>query len=558
MLWRGTLTQRCRLVSGLILFTFAATHFLNHALGLVSIDAMTVMQEGRKVITRSLPGSLILGGALVTHMSLGIAKLVYRSTLRMPAWEAVQISLGLLIPILLFPHIVNTRVAHEVLGVDDIYYYELVRLWPARAIDQIVLLGLVWSHGCVGLHFWLRITHWYRRVAPFALAAAVLVPFAGITGFIVAGRKAQEKVANEAFFSALKSVSNWPEGSEAANLSGWASAAKYGALWLILVIAVSILLRFALIRFGPRVRVRYTGGPETVAPIGPTLLEISRMKRIPHTAVCGGRARCSTCRVRVAEGIETLAPASAAEALTLSQVNTPPDVRLACQIRPNDNLTVTRLVNLGMTLQTLEAANTVDAQGVETTAAILFLDLRGFTKLSANKLPYDVVHILNQFFDSVGDAVIANRGWIEKYTGDGLMAVFGHAEGPHAGCIQALRTARLIDLSLDPLNAQLGDELDQPLKVGMGLDVGGMVMGKIGHPKSAAMTVIGNSVNTASRLEALTKHYGCQLILSSDVARYGGLATDRFVIEVTEVRGLSEPIEIIRVHRARNLPTVGN
>ena len=554
MLWRGTPTQRCRLVSGLILFTFAATHFLNHALGLISIDAMTAMQEGRKAITRSIPGGVILGGALLTHMSLGISKLVYRSTLRMPLWEAVQIGLGLLIPILLFPHIVNTRVAHEVLGVNDIYTYELVRLWPARAVDQTVLLALVWAHGCIGLHFWLRLVGWYRKAEPFALALAVLVPFAGIAGFVVAGRQAREKIADEAFFSSLKQVSNWPEGDAAANLTAWADAARFAGIWLIAAIAIGIILRIAYNRFGPRVRVQYTGGPGAVAPVGPTLLEISRMNRVPHASVCGGRARCSTCRVKVAEGIENLPPASTAEALTLSRVNTPPDVRLACQIRPHGDLTVTRLVGTALTAEGLQDPNAVEAQGVEATAAILFLDLRGFTKFSETMLPYDIVHLLNRFFERAGDAVLSNNGRIDKYTGDGLMAVFGHSDGPHMGCIQALKASRQIDLGLKDLNTQLGTEIDQPLRVGMGLDAGDLVMGKIGHANSAAMTVIGNSVNTASRLEAMTKELGCQLIMSSAVARYAGLGTDRFVKEVAEIRGLSDPIDIICIHRARNLP----
>lgn len=554
MLWRGTLTQRCRLVSGLILFTFAATHFINHALGLVSIDAMTAMQEGRKAVTRSLPGSLMLGAALLVHMSLGIARLLNRSTLRMPLWEAVQIALGLLIPILLFPHIVNTRGAHEVLGVNDTYTYELVRLWPARAVDQTILLAIVWIHGCIGLHFWLRLVRWYRTAAPFALGLAVLVPFAGVAGFAVAGRQARERIADEAFFSTLKQATNWPEGDTATHLTAWADAARFAGIWLIAAIAIGIALRLAYNRFGPRVRVQYTGGPGAVAPVGPTLLEISRMNRVPHASVCGGRARCSTCRVKIAEGIEHLPPAGTAEALTLSRVNTPPDVRLACQIRPNSDLTVTRLVGTALTAEALQDPDGVEAQGIEATAAILFLDLRGFTKFSESMLPYDIVHLLNRFFERTGDAVLSNNGRIDKYTGDGLMAVFGHTDGPQLGCIQALKAARRIDLGLKDLNVQLGSEIDQPLRVGMGLDAGDLVMGRIGHVNTAAMTVIGNSVNTASRLEAMTKDFGCQLVMSAAVARYAGLGTDRFVKEVVGIRGLSDPIDVICVHRARNLP----
>ena len=108
---RGDLLQRLRLISGLVLFTFAGTHFLNHAVGLYSLEAMHEVESWRTAVTRSWPGTIVLVAALVTHLSLGLYKLAMRNTLRMPAWEAVQIALGLSIPFLLFPHIVNTRVA---------------------------------------------------------------------------------------------------------------------------------------------------------------------------------------------------------------------------------------------------------------------------------------------------------------------------------------------------------------------------------------------------------------------------------------------------------------
>ena len=162
---RGDLLQRLRLASGVVLFTFAGTHFLNHAVGLYGLDAMHEMETWRTAITRSWPGSILLGAALLTHMSLGLYKLSMRNTLRMPVWEGVQIGLGLFIPFLLFSHIVNTRVAHSVYNVNDIYIYELVRLWPERAFWQSLLLLVVWVHGCIGLHYWMRLSPLYRKIS---------------------------------------------------------------------------------------------------------------------------------------------------------------------------------------------------------------------------------------------------------------------------------------------------------------------------------------------------------------------------------------------------------
>src|SRR5690242_20625083 len=130
VLLRGDPLQRLRLASGLVLFAFATTHFLNHATGLVSLELMHRIEALRTTVTRSLPGTVILAAALATHVSLGLYKLAMRRTWRLPLWETLQILVALCIPFLLFPHIVNTRIAHAVFGVNDIYLYELVRLWP--------------------------------------------------------------------------------------------------------------------------------------------------------------------------------------------------------------------------------------------------------------------------------------------------------------------------------------------------------------------------------------------------------------------------------------------
>ena len=158
--------QRLRIASGLVLFTFATTHFLNHAVGLVDLEAMHEVQAWRQVLTRSLPGTVVLLAALLTHVGLGLYKLARRTTLRLARWELIQIGLGLLIPFLLLPHIVNTRIAHVFFGVEDNYLYELARLWPASAILQSTLLLIVWGHGCIGVHFWLRLYKPYRAAQP--------------------------------------------------------------------------------------------------------------------------------------------------------------------------------------------------------------------------------------------------------------------------------------------------------------------------------------------------------------------------------------------------------
>jgi adenylate cyclase len=145
---------------------------------------------------------------------------------------------------------------------------------------------------------------------------------------------------------------------------------------------------------------------------------------------------------------------------------------------------------------------------------------------------------------------------IDKYLGDGLMAIFGSASGEAEGCRQALRAARDIDIALDRLNHEIMDEIGRPLRIGMGLDVGRLVVGHIGHADSAALTVIGNTVNSASRLEALTKEKGCQLIVAADVLARGGLASSAFQIENVAIRGQAAQRAVALIKRARDLPEI--
>jgi ferredoxin len=341
VLLRGDLLQRLRLASGLVLFTFAGTHFMNHALGLVSLEFMHQVQDIRTAVTRSIPGSLVLGSALATHISLGLYKLARRRTLRLPRWEAAQIAVALAIPFLLFPHIVNTRIAHAVFGVNDFYLYELARLWPDRAVLQSLLLLLVWTHGCIGLHYWLRLSDGYHSYRPVLWTLAALVPVLALGGFATAGRLTADIMTDPAALAQLKQRANWPnaiDGDTMARMRDWS---QY--LFGMLIAAIGTFYLVWRRRAGAAVAVTYRDGPTVRATRGMTLLETSRAAGVPHASVCGGRARCFTCRVKVEQGLDRLAPPGRAEAVALQALEAPPNVRLACQLRPTAPLTVTIL-----------------------------------------------------------------------------------------------------------------------------------------------------------------------------------------------------------------------
>lgn len=552
ILLRGDRTQRLRLASGLILFVFTATHFLNHALGLLSLDAMLEMQAWRKAVTRSVPGSLLLAAAILTHASLALWKLSRRQTLYMPLWEATQIASGILIPYLMIQHVVFNRGANLLAGTDDSYRYDIANLWPDFAVDQMILLLIVWIHALIGLHYWLRLTPAYRRIQPVLIAVATALPLLAAAGFAAAGRELVAALDAPAARDALMAAVKAPSAEVAERLYALKIGLQRTFYALVLLALAFPLAAMARRAAAERIRISYIAGPEIRTVPGPTLLEMSRMHQIPHASVCGGRARCSTCRVHVLDGLADLPPPHGAEAETLSSVAAAPGVRLACQIRPSSDLAVRRLIALDGRHGKLSAAGGAD-QGTERRLAILFFDLRGFTALTEKRLPYDIVFLLNGVFTAVGSAIEGRGGVIDKFMGDGLIATFGHDVDIATACQNALGACRDIDRTLEEFSRTYKGEYGHKLACAMGLHAGNLVIGRIGTPERADITVIGRPVNTASRFETLAKERDCQLVVSRQVFEHAGVALPGITFETVTVRGLEHPIEVGLVDSARKL-----
>jgi adenylate cyclase len=557
--WRhGLDAGRVRLATGLLLFLFAATHLVNHALGLVSLAAA---EAGRSVFLafwRLAPIELLLLLALLLHAGLGLARLWQRRSLRLPPVETLQLVLALLIPVYLTGHVLGTGWLHRCCGLTDSYAYVLGNLWPDGAWRQTVLVLVVWLHGTIGLHRWLRLEPGYRHLQPWLLAGAALLPALALAGFVSAGREvAAFKALDPAGWSALGAMEGWP--LDEATRRRWASEPAAwivrGFLALALLILAGRALR-ALHERRRRVRLTYPGGRVVSVPRGLTVLEASRLAGIPHAAVCGGRGRCSTCRVRVGRGRELLPPPSALERRVLARIAAAPDVRLACQLRPTAALALTPLMPAAATTRDVLGLMS-PGQGTEREIAVLFADLRGFTRLSEGRLPYDTVFILNRYFAVMGEAIEGAGGRVDKFIGDGVMALFGLEQPPEAAARAALAAARTMAEALTRLNRELALELDEPLRMGMGLHLGHAILGEIGHGRARALTAIGDTVNVASRLEALTKELGCQLVVSAAVTRHLGMALDGFPEREVDLRGREGRLRVRLVEDAAALPALG-
>ncbi len=263
------------------------------------------------------------------------------------------------------------------------------------------------------------------------------------------------------------------------------------------------------------IRITYAGGRIVTVPSGFSVLEASRWARIPHASVCGGRGRCSTCRVRVAAGAEGCGVTAAMERQTLERIGAPPDVRLACQLRPAGDIAVEPLVRPSREPQA--GAARFDAAiegGKELEIAALFVDLRESTRLATDRLPYDALFLFDRYIQAVTAAVRKNRGHVTSIAGDGVMSVFG-AEGDAANTARdACKAALQIWSALDALNEELAGELGAPLRAGMGLHLGVAVVGMIGSAEHRSLQFLGDTGNVAAKLEEQTKPLDCILVAS--------------------------------------------
>jgi adenylate cyclase len=248
-----------------------------------------------------------------------------------------------------------------------------------------------------------------------------------------------------------------------------------------------------------------------------TLLQISLKHGVPHVHDCGGHARCSTCRVMIHDGLANVLPRTGDERRLAELKGFEPDVRLACQTHVSGPVAIRRLV-FDAQDAAIAVAEKGGTTGCEKPLAILFSDIGDFTPFSEANLPYDVVHILNRYFLTMGDAVLDNGGIIDKYIGDGLMALFGVDGGqPRTVCLAAVRAGLRMLEKLAEFNGYLRQHFGVAFTTRIGIHYGNVVVGQMGHPKKSQFTAIGDAVNMASRIESAAKGTAANLLVSEAV-----------------------------------------
>jgi adenylate cyclase len=309
----------------------------------------------------------------------------------------------------------------------------------------------------------------------------------------------------------------------------------------------------------PKIQYALEGRTVDTVP-GESILAASLRAGIPHAHACGGRAKCSTCRVEILEGLEYCPPRNEKEQVLASRLHFAPQVRLACQTVITGDVTLRRLilddVDIKITSQIREGELITDV-GEDKELAVLFADIRDFTPFAEALPPYDVIHVLNRFFSQMGRAITQHGGHIDNYMGDGLMALFG-LPGEKAGETAALRAVRaglgMLD-EMESFKRYLQSIYGRSLEIGVGIHYGDVVVGSIGSEQLMRVTAIGDTVNVASRVESANKQAGTKLLISpSTFERLADVVTIGKTISVNLKGTIGETVlrEVIGVKAAQD------
>ena len=279
-----------------------------------------------------------------------------------------------------------------------------------------------------------------------------------------------------------------------------------------------------------------------------TILTASLRNEIPHLHACGGIGRCSTCRISITEGIANCLPPEKIELELAEKLDLPADIRLACQTKVTGDVSFRRLLldDRDQSISNQLTENKAGAVGTSRNLSIMFADIRGFTPLTESLSAYDVMFIINRYFDIIGDVIFKNGGQINNYIGDAVFAVFGlDNRGDHV--FRSVQAAIEMLKAMDDFKPYLEKAYGKVFDIGIGIHHGEVIVGTVGSGKDQRINIIGDTVNTASRIEAANKDADTRLLISEDCYE---LVKDRVEVEDfirQKLRGTSQKITLYEI-----------
>lgn len=279
-----------------------------------------------------------------------------------------------------------------------------------------------------------------------------------------------------------------------------------------------------------------------------TILTASLRNDISHLHACGGIGRCSTCRISITQGMANCVPPTQIEIELAEKIGLPDDIRLACQTMVTGDVSFRRLLldDRDMQLSNQIGESASGAVGTSRNLSMMFADIRGFTPLTESLSAYDIMFIINRYFDIIGEVIFKNGGQINNYIGDAVFAIFGlDNRGDHT--FRSVQAALEMLDAMDDFKPYLDKAYGRVFDIGIGIHYGEVIVGTVGSGKDKRVNIIGDAVNTASRIEAANKEADTRLLISEDAHE---LIKDRVVVEDyirQKLRGTSQRITLYEI-----------
>jgi adenylate cyclase len=393
---------------------------------------------------------------------------------------------------------------------------------------------VAWLHGVIGIDHAFRTKAWFAPWRLHGLIVAVLLPILALAGFVAGSREVTRLFGPP--------DSQPPHEAEIAHaISSWAFIvlASIGLALLLFLVAQEVWRR----RSG-RVQIRYIGHGTVRITRGLSILEASRINSIPHPARCGGRARCSTCRILVIEGMDAFPDPVQPELQMLERISAPRNVRLACQVHPRKDVAVQILLpTLARRGRQGEKYEETGGFGEEQSVTVLVVDIRAFNTLVQRQLPHDLVILLNRFIAEMTQTVRAHDGRVETMVADGLTAVFGIGGQRRAGSRDAILAAHDMLKVRRTLELEFAAVLPLPLRIGIGIHKGPAIVARVADPALGDLSLtMGETVSIAARLETATKSLLTDCLISDAALVASGLTVTGLVQRELLLPGLDKPI----------------
>ena len=545
---RGISVRQVRLATGLVMFAYIFSHYFNHVIGNISYDAMNTWVHWHTLFWRDPIINAALYSAGMIHFSLGLWALYQRRHFHFSFAEISQLVLGLSIPLWLASHFGAMRVAAWLYGVAAPDYALPIYAWWVEASQTIAQSGLLlvaWAHACIGLYFWLRMKAFFAWAAPLLLSIAVLMPVLALLGVYQGGREIIDLAQERAWRVQHLTYVTREQANVIDSITLFYFPIAYAGAIVLVFVARGV--RSLRERGSGMVTLTYPSRQVRV-PNGMSVLEASLRFGIPHASVCGGRARCSTCRVRITGDRAALPAPSARETFVLARVGAgaDPSIRLACQLRPQADVAVVPILQPTIGAASVRAGQRMHV-GEERYIVSMFVDMRGSTTLSETRFAFDVVVLINRFIEAVSRAVTDAGGQPNQFIGDGVLALFGLGSDRATAGRQALRAAANVASNIAQLNAQIAAEGHEPVEYGIGIHGGEVIVGDIGFRGHTVFTALGDAVNVAARLQDMTKALKCKAVVSEEVCKTASVAADALPRSEVEIRGRDEKIMVCTV-----------